>query len=195
MNQFVGGGTTAVEAKPTNRNFIGVDINPKAVEITKNKLNFECEFNHSSKERQGDTRNLSAINDGEIDLICTHPPYSDIIHYSEVIDGDMSLMPIKTFLFEIGKVAEVHCRVLKKTGFAPCLWAIRVKKVWFSRFLKRATNAEKMPALAEASGEKKKPFFRGERKELLNGAGFDICEELTPQDAEKFFCRENLLSG
>ena len=45
LDQFVGGGTTAVEAKLTNRNFIGVDINPNALEITNSKLNFECEFN------------------------------------------------------------------------------------------------------------------------------------------------------
>ena len=38
LDQFVGGGTTAVESKLTGRNFIGVDINPNAVEITKNKL-------------------------------------------------------------------------------------------------------------------------------------------------------------
>ena len=32
LDQFVGGGTTAVEAKLTKRNFIGVDINPIALE-------------------------------------------------------------------------------------------------------------------------------------------------------------------
>ena len=33
LDQFVGGGTTAVEAKLTGRNFIGIDINPLAVEL------------------------------------------------------------------------------------------------------------------------------------------------------------------
>ena len=128
LDQFVGGGTTAVEAKLTNRKFIGIDINPSAVEITKNKLNFECGFNPSSEVRQGDARNLSAINDGTIDLICTHPPYADIIHYSEDIDGDMSLMSIKTFLFETGKVAEECYRVLKKDGFCAILMGDTRKK-------------------------------------------------------------------
>ena len=31
-------GTTAVVCKELNRNFIGCDINPKAIEITKNRL-------------------------------------------------------------------------------------------------------------------------------------------------------------
>ena len=39
----------------------------------------------------GDARNMPFINDNSIDFICTHPPYADIIHYSEDIDGDMSL--------------------------------------------------------------------------------------------------------
>ncbi len=101
----------------TNRNFIGVDINPNALEITKNKLNFECDFNPMIDITQGDARNLSSIGDDSIDLICTHPPYADIIHYSEDIDGDVSLMPMKDFLFEIGKVADECYRVLKKDKF------------------------------------------------------------------------------
>ena len=41
LDQFVGGGTTAVEAKLTKRNFIGVDINPVAIERSTEKCNFE----------------------------------------------------------------------------------------------------------------------------------------------------------
>lgn len=121
LDQFVGGGTTAVEAKLTNRNFIGVDINPDAVKITENKLGFECEYSPEIEIFQGDARNLTSIADESIDLICTHPPYADIIRYSESIDGDMSLMPIKEFLFEIGKVAEECYRVLKKDKFCAIL--------------------------------------------------------------------------
>lgn len=104
LDQFVGGGTTAVEAKLTNRNFIGVDINPNALEITKSKLNFECEFNPTINIMQGDARNLSSIADDSIDLICTHPPYANIIHYSENIDGDMSLMPMKDFCLKSARL-------------------------------------------------------------------------------------------
>ena len=41
LDQFVGGGTPAVEAKLTYRNFIGIDINHKAVELSRTKCNFE----------------------------------------------------------------------------------------------------------------------------------------------------------
>ena len=35
---YLGSGTTAVVCKELNRNFIGCDINPKAIEVTKNRL-------------------------------------------------------------------------------------------------------------------------------------------------------------
>ena len=53
LDQFVGGGTTAVEAKLTGRNFIGIDINSKAVEISKSKCNFECDTNSKIDIFQG----------------------------------------------------------------------------------------------------------------------------------------------
>ena len=38
------------------------------------------------------------INDNSIDFILYASPYADIIHYSEDIDGDMSLLPVSDFL-------------------------------------------------------------------------------------------------
>ena len=128
LDQFIGGGTTAVEAKLTNRNFIGIDINPKAIEITHRKLQFECEHNPSIKITHGDARNLSVLSNESIDLICTHPPYADIIHYSEDIDGDLSLLDMKTFLSEICKVAKESYRVLKKGKYCAILMGDMRKK-------------------------------------------------------------------
>lgn len=127
LDQFVGGGTTAVEAKLTGRNFVGVDINPKAVEISKTKCDFECDSNSKIEILQGDARNLFLENES-VDLICTHPPYADIIHYSEDIDGDLSLFSIKPFLMEMGKVADECYRVLKKDKYCAILMGDTRKK-------------------------------------------------------------------
>lgn len=127
LDQFVGGGTTAVEAKLTGRNFIGIDINSKAVEISKSKCAFECDTTSRVDILQGDARKLTLENES-IDLICTHQPYADIIHYSEDIDGDLSLLSIKPFLMEIGKVAEECFRVLKKNKFCAILMGDTRKK-------------------------------------------------------------------
>lgn len=127
LDQFIGGGTTAVEAKLTGRNFIGIDINPAAVELTKNKLNFEYDTSTDISVRLGDARKLD-IPDDSIDLICTHPPYADIINYSDGIEGDLSLLSIKPFLAEMSKVAEECFRVLKKDKFCAILMGDTRKK-------------------------------------------------------------------
>lgn len=127
LDQFVGGGTTAVEAKLTGRNFIGIDINPEAIAITKSKCNFVCDINSKTEILQGDARNLSIENES-VDLICTHPPYADIINYSENIEGDLSLLSIKPFLMEMGKVADECYRTLKKGKFCAILMGDTRKK-------------------------------------------------------------------
>ena len=120
LDQFVGGGTTAVEAKLTGRNFIGIDINPNAVELSQRKCDFEFDSDVDISIRLGDARKLD-LPDESVDLICTHPPYADIIHYSDGIDGDLSQLSIKPFLMEIGKVAEECFRVLKKGKYCTVL--------------------------------------------------------------------------
>lgn len=127
LDPFVGGGTTAVEAKLTNRNFIGFDINPAAIEITRKKCVFDFETTASTRIEVADARNLP-IEDDSIDLICAHPPYANIIQYSEDVDGDLSLLKMKDFLFEIGKVAQECHRVLKKDKFCAVLMGDMRKK-------------------------------------------------------------------
>jgi adenine specific DNA methylase Mod len=41
LDQFAGGGTTLVEAKLLNRNIIGIDINPEALQRCKMKTEFD----------------------------------------------------------------------------------------------------------------------------------------------------------
>lgn len=127
LDQFVGGGTTAVEAKLTKRNFIGVDINPVAIERTTEKCNFEFDTNTQTRLMLGDARKLD-LPDQSVDLICTHPPYADIIRYSEDIDGDLSHLNMKDFLFEMGNVTQECFRVLKKDKFCAILMGDTRKK-------------------------------------------------------------------
>ena len=127
LDQFIGGGTTAVEAKLTYRNFVGFDINPEAVETSRAKCSFNFEGDNILRLECADARMLPLENES-IDLICTHPPYADIIHYSENIDGDLSLLPMKPFLAEMEKVAAESYRVLKKGKFCAILMGDMRKK-------------------------------------------------------------------
>lgn len=121
LDQFAGGGTTLVEAKLLNRNVIGVDINNNALERCKEKCNFEYENSGKVYFYEADARNLNFIPDENIDFICTHPPYANIIKYSEDIENDLSHLKVKDFLIEMEKVASESYRVLKKDKFCGVL--------------------------------------------------------------------------
>ena len=71
--------------------------------------------------KKGDARNLDFIPDDSIDLICTHPPYANIIKYSDGIENDLSQLKVKDFLKEMKKVASESYRVLKKDKFCAVL--------------------------------------------------------------------------
>jgi len=120
LDPFVGGGTTAVEAKLLGRRCMGIDINPACVALTQQSLQFspprdlfgEGTF-YEPSVRVGDARNLSGIVDNSIDLICAHPPYAGIIEYSPRIEGDLSQLGITEFVEQMEEVAAECCRVLK----------------------------------------------------------------------------------
>lgn len=114
LDQFMGSGTTLVEAKLLNRHAVGVDINPQSVSISETNLQFQCETNSKIFTRNGNATDLHFIKDSRIDFICTHPPYANIIKYSKGIEGDISLLDVEKFLAEMQKVAEESYRVLKK---------------------------------------------------------------------------------
>lgn len=122
LDQFAGGGTTLVEAKLLNRNIIGVDVNDTALQRCKEKTDFQIEQETGTVEiHKGDARNLDFIETESIDFICTHPPYANIIQYSENLPDDLSLLKIKDFLEEMKKVAAESYRVLKNDKYCAIL--------------------------------------------------------------------------
>ena len=123
LDPMVGGGTTLIEAKLLARNALGIDINPEAAELSKQAL---C-FNHDPPSKQkiqiGDARDLSFLKDNSFDLGLTHPPYMNIIKYSEgEIPQDLSnIGSLPKFCDEIEKVAKELFRVLKPDKFCAIL--------------------------------------------------------------------------
>jgi DNA modification methylase len=123
LDYFVGGGTTAVEAKLLSRRCIASDINPACIKLTLENLSFDPpnflfkEFSvYEPEVFVADARNLSHVPDNSIDLICAHPPYAGIINYSSEIEGDLSKLRLDDFLTEMKNVAEESYRVLKPEG-------------------------------------------------------------------------------
>jgi len=126
LDYFCGAGTTAVECKLLERKCIAFDINDKAIELAKDNINFNIESQQLSliddkihpkiyepRLSVGDARDLSFLQNNSIDLICAHPPYANIIHYTDSKEDDLSFFDIDDFLKEMSKVAKESFRVLK----------------------------------------------------------------------------------
>lgn len=117
LDQFLGGGTTLIEAKLLNRNAIGIDINQQSLYISEKNLNFQCNYNPRIFVKQGNATKLNFLKSESIDLICTHPPYADAIQYSADIEGDLSLLGYREFLEAIQLAAYESYRVLRKNKY------------------------------------------------------------------------------
>ncbi|MFA5261208.1 MAG: DNA methyltransferase [Candidatus Omnitrophota bacterium] len=145
LDPMAGGGTTLIEAKLLGRGFIGADINPVAVKLCEQATEFRIENLECRIEKDGpagrekdkpkrdasatlskivcaDARDLSFIRNASVDLILTHPPYLNIIHYSDKLDGDLSaISSVKKFRGEMRIIAGELLRVLKPGRYCAIL--------------------------------------------------------------------------
>lgn len=124
LDPMCGSGTTLIECKLLERNGIGVDINYEYVMLTRDRLSFDSDSqNTNNKTWQrtfvGDARNLNLIHNESIDLIITHPPYANIVPYSNGgVNGDLSKIGnISKYLEEMKMVALECFRVLKPNRY------------------------------------------------------------------------------
>lgn len=137
LDQMCGCGTTLIECKLTGRNAVGFDINPEMVEMVQKSLKFDLGDDIPGVDIEvnvGDARNLKDIKDKSIDLIATHPPYVDIIKYSDgKIEGDLSnIHNIDRFCEEMKKVASECFRVLKPKKYCGILIGDTRRKKYFT---------------------------------------------------------------
>jgi DNA modification methylase len=123
LDPMVGAGTTLIEAKLLGRHALGVDINPDAINLSKEALKFSHQPQSKQKLQTADARDLSFLKGNSFDLIVTHPPYMNIIKYSQgLIEGDLSnIGSLPKFCDEMEKVAAELFRILKPDKFCAIL--------------------------------------------------------------------------
>ncbi|MCI4319784.1 MAG: methyltransferase domain-containing protein [Thermoplasmata archaeon] len=121
LDPMVGSGTTLVECRLLKRRAIGVDINPEAVMVARDRLNFDLGLLDSDfvepeiRTYVGDARTLDRVPDSSVDLIATHPPYASIVSYSNHrVPGDLSsIRRIDEFVGEMLVFAREAFRVVR----------------------------------------------------------------------------------
>jgi len=121
FDPFVGSGTTAYEAETLGRHFIGIDIQKNLVEQLKLKVDNKKYFSEiilgdSSRNTTFDEVNetLKKQKKKNINLAILHPPYANIIKFSN-LKGDLSnAKSLKEFLNGFSLVLKNTISVLEK---------------------------------------------------------------------------------
>jgi len=122
LDPMVGSGTTLIEARLLNRNAIGYDINQKAVNITSERIRFEVKSDTKQVVKLGNAQKLPD-EDNSVDLIVTHPPYHNLVTYSDGKNPDdfSSISGIPKFLDAFEVAIREMFRVLRPNRYCAIL--------------------------------------------------------------------------
>jgi len=114
LDLFMGSGTTLFECEKMNRNFIGFDINTEIINYVKSKMaetqkiKFiinECDVADEILFKENVEKSLLELNAEKVQFIIVHPPYMDIIKFTEKTEdfskiGDLTEF-VKQFVLAI----------------------------------------------------------------------------------------------
>ena len=129
LDTFLGSGTTLIECKRLGRNGIGIELLPKIAELAKQRISQESLFDSkvfaetlvadsTKKEtRQKVEEILKSQNKQNVQLIIMHPPYHDIIKFSDRPDDLSNTKSVQDFLKLFGDVVSNFLDLLERKHY------------------------------------------------------------------------------
>jgi len=107
LDLFMGSGTTLYECESLNRNFIGFDINTEIIDYVKSKMTGtqnikfkinECDITNETLFKKRIDKSLSELGAEKVQLILAHPPYMDIVKFTEKPEDLSQIGDLATFV-------------------------------------------------------------------------------------------------
>ena len=129
LDTFLGSGTTLIECKRLGRNGIGIELLPKIAEIAKQRISQEPLFDNevftevliagsTKKEtRQKVDEILKTHGRQNVQLIIMHPPYHDIIKFSDRPEDLSNAKSVKDFIKLFGDVVSNFLDLLERRHY------------------------------------------------------------------------------
>ncbi|MBU1046006.1 site-specific DNA-methyltransferase [Patescibacteria group bacterium] len=131
LDTFLGSGTTLIECKRLGRNGIGIELLPKIVEMAKQRISQETLFDSKDKlfstiliansARSATRKKVEEVlknhNKQNVQLIIMHPPYHDIIKFSDRSDDLSNAKSVQDFLKLFGDVISNFLDLLEKKHY------------------------------------------------------------------------------
>ena len=107
LDMFMGSGTTLYECEILRRNYIGFDINDEIIQYVQSKMQNECPIKyfinncdiHDIYNVQNVLQNdLQQLNKKNVDMIISHPPYLDIVKFTNKPEDLSQISDVHRFI-------------------------------------------------------------------------------------------------
>ena len=125
LDPFLGSGTTLIESRRLGRNGIGVELQPEVAALAQKTLAKEKNpFDTVTEVLNGDSsainfkKELKRYKCGSVQFLLLHPPYWDIIRFSEKKNDLSNAGSVEEFLKMFGKVIGAAMPVLDAGRYA-----------------------------------------------------------------------------
>lgn len=119
----MGSGTTLIEGQRMHRNVIGIELQREVAKEAYYRIQSEQNDKSTTKICVGDSRNieinktLSEIGINKVQFVILHPPYWDILKFSEDKDDLSNSETFDNFLDNFGQVIDNTCKHLDKNRY------------------------------------------------------------------------------
>lgn len=123
LDPFMGSGTSLIEAQRMGRNSIGIDIQKDLVKETFDRIAKEKNNSTKVKVANGDSREynikdlLSSLKINKVQFVILHPPYWDIIKFSNIKNDLSNSGTLENFLNSFGQVVDNTTSILEKNRY------------------------------------------------------------------------------
>ena len=123
LDPFMGSGTTLIEAQRLERNSIGIELQRPVAEEAYSRILSEKNNNCCGKVCIGDSRSinvnsiLASLGINKVQFVIMHPPYWDIIKFSDAKNDLSNSNTLEDFLDGLGQVIDNTTKFLETNRY------------------------------------------------------------------------------
>lgn len=127
LDPFMGSGTSLIEAQRMERNSIGIDLQQDVAENAHSRILTEQSDICTTKVYVGDSRTINLENllldagTNKVQFVIFHPPYWDIIKFSDNPNDLSNTNNLDEFLDSFGDVIDNTTKYLEKNRYCACV--------------------------------------------------------------------------
>ena len=124
LDPFLGSGTTLIECKRLGRNGIGIELSNKVVELSNKNINNEKNpFSIKTEIINADSSDINIKNElakrniKSVQFLILHPPYWNIIKFSDNPKDLSNAKTVENFLNSFGNIIDNTCQFLDNNRY------------------------------------------------------------------------------